>query len=594
MDAAPRRSRPPKIGQLPKSATIEDDRTGALRSRGRQLTDVTDGGGGGGRHVTVQVQKSRQRVLVRPRERRTPSPAARTLLSVVAETEALSLDEVRSAPVSPGTGEGAVPPPPPGAAPAGQPRQHPWQHQQPLLAARSAGGLTDRPIYPNIPFSPYGSPCCSPRFKKRPLREVHRVVSVEHNGDYVQLNQYKLHEAIGQGSYGIVKLAYNEDDATTYAMKILNKKKIMRKGGMFVRGRLAPHRKNSGGNPLASPLDRVYREIAILKKLDHPNVVKLVEVLDDPVEDNLYLVFELLEKGEVISIPTETPLTEQQAWWYFRDVVMGIEYLHYQKIIHRDIKPSNLLLGDDGHVQIADFGVCNEFTGPDAFLTGTSGTPAFLPPEALKAQRDKYSGRAADVWAMGITLFSFVYGRLPFHDENILGLYSKIQSQDVLFPAEPAASAQLQDLIRRMLAKEPEERITVSEIKQHVWVCGPAPLPSEAENCRGAALEVTEDEVQQCVRPLPSLNTIILVRAMVKQKSFVHPFRHSNSGDSGGDSCDGGDGGDGGAARDDRDRGAYQREGRSNSAPSAYELYLERKRSVDISLPPVSEADADA
>ncbi|KAF0307215.1 Calcium/calmodulin-dependent protein kinase kinase 2 [Amphibalanus amphitrite] len=298
MDAPPRRSRPPKIGQLPKSATIDDDRTGALRSRGRQLTDVsaTTGGGGGG-HVTVKVQKSRQRVVVRPRERRTPSPAART------------------AALSGGRDGGAQ-------------------------SGRVAGGVSDRPIYPNIPFSPYGSPCCSPRFKKRPLREVHR---------------YKLHEAIGQGSYGIVKLAYNQDDDTTYAMKILNKKKIMRKGGMFVRGRLAPHRKNSGGNPLASPLDRVYREIAILKKLDHPNVVKLVEVLDDPVEDNLYLVFELLEKGEVISIPTETPLSEQQAWWYFRDVVMGIEYLHYQKIIHRDIKPSNLLLGDDGHVQIADF-----------------------------------------------------------------------------------------------------------------------------------------------------------------------------------------------------------------------------------------------
>ncbi|XP_037088584.1 calcium/calmodulin-dependent protein kinase kinase 1-like [Pollicipes pollicipes] len=556
MDPPARRGRTPKIGELPKSATIDDDRTTALRSRGRQLSEAPSS------HVTVQ--KSRARVVLRPRERRTPSPVTRSFLTVVTETEALSLDEVRSAP---------VPPPPPG--------RRPWQAQPPLLTAHSTGGLGERPIYPNIPFSPYGSPCCSPRFKKRPLREVHRVVSVEHNGDYVQLNQYKLQEAIGQGSYGIVKLAYNQDDDTTYAMKILNKKKIMRKGGMFVRGRLAPHRKNSGGSPLASPLDRVYREIAILKKLDHPNVVKLVEVLDDPVEDNLYLVFELLEKGEVITIPTDAPLLEEQAWRYFRDMVMGIEFLHYQKIIHRDIKPSNLLLGDDGRVKIADFGVCNEFTGPDAFLTGTSGTPAFLPPEALKAQRDRYSGRAADIWAMGVTLFSFVYGRLPFHDENILGLYSKIQSQEVAFPAVPSVSEALQDLVRLMLDKEPERRVTLPEIKQHAWVTagGRAPLPEEADNCR-TAVEVTDEEVQQCARRLPSINTIILVKAMVKQKSFVHPYKG------------GGAGGGGGAGAGER--GEYHRAGRSNSAPSAYELYLEQKRSVDITLPPVSEADADA
>ena len=100
-----------------------------------------------------------------------------------------------------------------------------------------------------------------------------------------------------------------------------------------------------------------------MKKLDHPNVVKLVEVLDDPEDDNLYMVFEYLEGGEVgplffcflaryltliplkvvDEIPTENPLEERSAWLAFRDVVLGLEYLHYQKIIHRDIKPSNLL-----------------------------------------------------------------------------------------------------------------------------------------------------------------------------------------------------------------------------------------------------------
>lgn len=122
-----------------------------------------------------------------------------------------------------------------------------------------------------------------------------------------------------QGSYGIVKLAFNEEDETHYAMKILSKKKLMKKAGIF--GRIAPGRKG-----VTNPLAKVYREIALLKKLDHPNVVKLVEVLDDPDEDNLYLVFELVQKGEVMQLPTDKPLDEETARRHFRDVVMGVEY----------------------------------------------------------------------------------------------------------------------------------------------------------------------------------------------------------------------------------------------------------------------------
>lgn len=112
-------------------------------------------------------------------------------------------------------------------------------------------------------------------------------------------------------------------------MKILSKKKLFKRAGMF--GRLPPQRKDSRSNSMtvSHPLQKIYREIAILKKLDHPNIVKLVEVLDDPVEDHLYLVFELLERGQVLEVPTDKPLSEEEAWTYFRDVVLGIEYCKY-------------------------------------------------------------------------------------------------------------------------------------------------------------------------------------------------------------------------------------------------------------------------
>lgn len=121
-----------------------------------------------------------------------------------------------------------------------------------------------------------------------------------------------------QGSFGVVKKVYNEEDGMHYAMKIVSKRKLMKKTGIF--GKIPPRR--AGADPLA----KVYKEIAILKKLDHPNVVKLVEVLDHPDKDNLYLVFELVHRGEILVIPTENPLTEETARRYFRDVVMGVEY----------------------------------------------------------------------------------------------------------------------------------------------------------------------------------------------------------------------------------------------------------------------------
>ncbi|XP_056099152.1 calcium/calmodulin-dependent protein kinase kinase 1b [Rhinichthys klamathensis goyatoka] len=370
----------------------------------------------------------------------------------------------------------------------------------------------------------------TPRIARRPTIESKRV-SISDGDDCVQLNQYKLKSEIGKGSYGVVRLAYNEDDDQYYAMKLVSKKRLIKQFG-FPRRRPSRESIGSQENLLkhSGLLDQVYKEVAILKKLDHLNVVKLVEVLDDPAEDNLHMVFELVPKGPVMEVPTDSPLTEEMAHFYFRDVILGIEYLHYQKIVHRDIKPSNLLLGEDGHIKIADFGVSNEFEGNDALLSNSAGTPAFMAPETLTDRDLRFSGKALDIWAMGVTLFCFVFGKCPFHDEYILGLHGKIKTMAVGFPDKPVISDGLKKLITRMLDKAPETRITLPEIKLHPWVTldGTDLLPLEEEHC--TVVEVTDEEVQNSVKLVPSLSAVILVKSMLRKRSFSNPFEGRRQG----------------------------------------------------------------
>ncbi|KAK6746363.1 hypothetical protein RB195_012463 [Necator americanus] len=373
---------------------------------------------------------------------------------------------------------------------------------------------------------------------QRPTRHI-RKVSSQRSESYMQLNQYRLMEEIGQdsfssstmrkkGSYGIVKLAYNEEDRNLYAMKVLDKIKLLKNFACF---RPPPARKSKPPpSTHKNPLQLVQKEIAILKKLSHPNVVKLVEVLDDPNDNYLYMVFEFVERGSILDVPTDKPLDEDNAWKYFRDTLRGLEYLHYQKIIHRDIKPSNLLLSDSGHVKIADFGVSCEFEGIDAFLSGTAGTPAFMAPEALtEGSNHFYSGRAQDIWSLGITLYAFVIGKVPFWDAYVIALHRKIKNDPVVFPEEPHLSDPLKDLILGMLKKDPGHRLLLQEVKIHAWVTrrGTCPMPSEEENCH--LVTVTDEEIENCVRVIPRLDTLILVKAMGHRKRFGNPFRSSKT-----------------------------------------------------------------
>ncbi|XP_011863120.1 PREDICTED: calcium/calmodulin-dependent protein kinase kinase 1 isoform X2 [Vollenhovia emeryi] len=431
---------------------------------------------------------------------------------------------------------------------------------------------------------PHASPHRLPR--KR-IRALNRECSVDSQHDsQQQLNQYKVLNEIGKGSFGVVKKVFNEEDGAYYAMKIVSKRKLMKKTGIF--GRIPPRR--AGADPLA----KVYKEIAILKKLDHPNVVRLVEVLDHPDKDNLYLVFELVHRGEILLIPTDKPLNEATARRYFRDVVMGVEYLHYQKIVHRDIKPSNLLVDRAGRIKIADLGVSTELRESGELLTGQAGTPAFAAPETTVANA-QYLGPPCDIWSMGITMYALVIGDLPWRASDSTTIQESVRSKPLVFP-DNRLSSELRYLIEGMLDKSPETRLTLPKLKQHPWLTNNAtePLPAEVDNCR-LRVTVTEEEVIR-------LGTLLLVKNMLKQHSFQNPFlpkRLGRTADNGagtetpvaGPKGDVASSPQGDTMRDAKAE-RFHEAGRSNSAPDSYDWHISgRQLSVETPLSPVTETE---
>ncbi|XP_025987400.2 calcium/calmodulin-dependent protein kinase kinase 1 isoform X2 [Solenopsis invicta] len=431
---------------------------------------------------------------------------------------------------------------------------------------------------------PHASPHRSPRKRIRALNRECSVDSQHHQHDGQQVNQYKVLNEIGRGSFGVVKKVYNEEDGAYYAMKIVSKRKLMKKTGIF--GKIPPRR--AGADPLA----KVYREIAILKKLDHPNVVKLVEVLDHPDKDNLYLVFELVHRGEILLIPTDKPLNEATARRYFRDVVMGVEYLHYQKIVHRDIKPSNLLVDRDDRIKIADLGVSTELRESGELLIGHAGTPAFAAPETTVANA-QYLGPPCDIWSMGVTLYALVIGDLPWRASDSTAIQENVRSKPLVFP-DNHLSSELRYLIEGMLDKSPETRLILPKVKQHPWLTNNAtePLPAEVDNCR-LRVTVTEEEVIR-------LGTLLLVKNMLKQHSFQNPFLPKRLGrtadnDAGTVSPVGeAKGGASPSPKSDAMRDAkaerFHEAGRSNSAPDSYDWHTSgRQLSVENPLSPVTE-----
>lgn len=361
-----------------------------------------------------------------------------------------------------------------------------------------------------------------------------------------RINQYLIKQEIGRGSFGAVHLAADQY-GQEYAVKEFSKSRLRkraqshvlrhnsgaRRHGVQVGFNSPLHRHPSGheDEPGGNSLWLIKEEIAIMKKLHHTNLVSLIEVLDDPTEDSLYMVMEMCKKGVIMKVglgEDTDPYDDDRCRCWFRDLILGIEYLHAQGIVHRDIKPDNCLLTSDDVLKIVDFGVSEMFEkDSDMYTAKSAGSPAFLPPELCVVKHGDVSGRAADIWSMGVTLYCLRYGRIPFEKESIFELYDSIRNDEV--KCEGETDEDFKDLIFRILEKDPTKRITMSELREHSWVTkrGADSLLSAEENTANLVGPPTEEEMNMAITSNMS-HALTVVKAVQKFKRLIEPASPRN------------------------------------------------------------------
>ena len=217
-----------------------------------------------------------------------------------------------------------------------------------------------------------------------------------------------------------------------------------------------------------SDVERVSREIHILKLIRHPNIIQLYEVIPNQIIETpkkLYLIMEYASGGELFDyIVKNNKLKEKEACKFFHQLIAGIDYIHKLHIVHRDLKPENLLLDHKNNIKIVDFGLSNTYK-QDELLKTACGSPCYAAPEMIAGK--KYVGLKVDIWSAGVILFAAVCGYLPFEDPNTSQLYKKILNGDYVFPKFISPSCK--DLIQKILNTDPESRFGIGDIRKHEW-----------------------------------------------------------------------------------------------------------------------------
>ncbi|KAF1753771.1 hypothetical protein GCK72_020328 [Caenorhabditis remanei] len=261
------------------------------------------------------------------------------------------------------------------------------------------------------------------------------------NDQDVHVGKYKLLKTIGKGNFAKVKLAKHVITGHEVAIKIIDKTAL---------------------NP--SSLQKLFREVKIMKQLDHPNIVKLYQVME--TEQTLYLVLEYASGGEVFDyLVAHGRMKEKEARAKFRQIVSAVQYLHSKNIIHRDLKAENLLLDQDMNIKIADFGFSNTFSLGNKLDT-FCGSPPYAAPELFSGK--KYDGPEVDVWSLGVILYTLVSGSLPFDGQNLKELRERVLRGKYRIPFY--MSTDCENLLKKFLVINPQRRSSLDNIMKDRWM----------------------------------------------------------------------------------------------------------------------------
>ncbi|XP_012573429.1 CBL-interacting serine/threonine-protein kinase 21 isoform X2 [Cicer arietinum] len=255
------------------------------------------------------------------------------------------------------------------------------------------------------------------------------------------IGKYKLGRTIGEGAFSKVKLAFNSNNGEKVAIKVIDKHMVMK-------------------NNLKH---QVQSEIRTMKLLNHPNIVRIHEVLG--TKTKIYIVMEYVSGGQLLDKMTyANKLNEREARKLFQQLIDAVDYCHNKGVYHRDLKPENLLLDSKGNLKVSDFGL-SALKKPDNVLNTRCGSPCYVAPELLVSKG--YDGAASDVWSCGVILFELLAGFLPFDDPNLMSLYHKICRAEYI--CAPWFSQSQKTLIAKILEPRPGKRITISNIIEDEW-----------------------------------------------------------------------------------------------------------------------------
>jgi serine/threonine protein kinase len=315
---------------------------------------------------------------------------------------------------------------------------------------------------------------------RQPVAEGQLTQTTIDDAGFTNINQYSIMEEIGRGMFGKVYLAVDLADNSSVAIKVMDCSVKVPKHRFGATIRHAPNdnplavtRKASDESQDSDTLVR--REVGIMKLLNHKNIVMLKEVIHDEEEELVYMVMQYVDNGPIAKVSEDGTcgrLTVEQVRSFLRQAATGLQYLHNHKIIHRDIKPENILYSSEGVCCLADFGV-SAVVRDGHSVDFAAGTQTFFSPEMCRGRAEEVQrfAKESDIWALGVTFYAVRFGRLPFFSTNVLDLCDKIQNSPLTFPDDECpADDPLRELLSRMLAKDPKDRITLSDLRKDPYL----------------------------------------------------------------------------------------------------------------------------